>query len=357
MKGGFFMFFKSTDDEKYKDVAIPSLFFDLYIPIANGNQIKVYLLGYKSAFFNRTFQNDELNNKVLATIIGISEKEVIEAWRFWEKMGIVKLHPLGDSFAIEFFDIKMEYLKKHTDFNLKTASQNIDAAIDEASSLDYTNMYKQIEKISGRLLTPPEKIDILDSIKQYDLDSKLVIKAFERAVEENGNIKSVKYVRAILKAWFDNNIKTLDDLERNDTEKSDESKNYKTIFKALGFNRLPSSSERNTMHKWLYSLDMSMDLVLKACEKSVNTNKPSIKYFDAILMNWYNKGFKTVAEVEEDDANFAQNKANKSKQTLKASLSKAKDYQTKFHNFDASSSEKYSEESLDRLLKNSNKIK
>src|SRR5699024_4813396 len=104
------MFFKSIGDENYSDVMIPSLFFDLYIPIANGNQIKVYLLGYKSAFLYRGFHSDEMDNQAMANIIGITEDEVISAWKFWENMGIIKIHNRDDEVAIEFLDIKTEYL-------------------------------------------------------------------------------------------------------------------------------------------------------------------------------------------------------------------------------------------------------
>lgn len=347
------MFFKSIGEENYSDVTIPSLFFDLYIPIADGNQIKVYLLGYKSAFLYRGFQSDGLDNKALANIIGISEDEVIEAWKFWERMGIVKLHPLKDKFAIEFFDIKTEYLKKNSKHKYSASSENLENSLDDASSIEYIDMYNEIEKIAGRVLTPSEKIDILDTVKLYKMDTGVAVKAFERAVEDNGRIKSVKYVLGIMKSWFDNSVKTVDDIEIVDNQRADKNENYKIVFKALGFNRTPTSYEKNAIDKWVYDYNMSMDLILKACEKSVNTSNPNIRYFDAIIKSWYEKGISTIEEVEKEDLKFAKNKANNNFQ--KSSPQKSKSFKTKFHNFDQSSSDKYSPEALDQLLKNANK--
>lgn len=346
------MFFKSIGEENYSDVVIPSLFFDLYIPIADGNQIKVYLLGYKSAFLYRGFQSDGLDNKALANIIGISEEEVIEAWKFWERMGIIKLHLLEDKFAIEFFDIKTEYLKKNSKSKYGTSSENIDYTVDDASSLEYIDMYNKIEKIAGRVLTPSEKIDILDTVKLYNMETNVAVKAFERAVEDNGRIKSVKYVLGIMKSWFDNSVRTIDDIEIVDNQRADKNENYKIVFKALGFNRTPTSYEKNAIDKWVYDYNMAMNLILKACEKSVNTSNPNIRYFDAIIKSWYEKGITTVEEVEKEELKFAKSKSNNFQ---KSSPTKNKSFKTKFHNFEQSTSDKYSPEALDKLLKNANK--
>lgn len=347
------MFFKSSGDENYSDVLIPSLFFDLYLTIASGNQIKVYLLGYKSAFLYRGFQNDGLDNKVIATMLNITEEEVIEIWKYWESMGIVKLYDKDGNFGIEFLDIKTEYLNKHS--KSRVSSESIDETIDDASSLEYVNMYNRIEAIAGRVLTPSEKIDILNAVKEYEMSTDMAIEAFERAVSDNGRIKSVKYVIGIMKSWFDRAVKNVDDLETLDEERQDRNENYRTVFKALGFNRMPTSYEKETIDKWVYDYKMTMDVILKACEKSVNTNNPNIRYFDAIIKSWHEKGIKTVEAVENEDRNFAKNKAKKSP----ASKPKAAkpSYRTKFHNFEPSKSDKYSKESLARLINNSENVK
>ena len=347
------MFFKAVGEENYSDVLIPSLFFDLYIPIANGNQIKVYLLGYKSAFLYRGFQGDGLDNKALANIIGISEEEVIEAWKYWETMGIVKLHPMEDKFAIEFLDIKTEYLNKNSKSKYKASSENLDDTLDDASSFEFVNMYNKIEKIAGRVLTPSEKIDILDAVNLYEMDTDIAVKAFERAIEEHGKIKSVKYVLGIMKSWFDNSVKTVDDIEVIDKQRSGKNENYKIVFKALGFNRQPTSYEKDAIDRWVYDYNMSMDVILKACEKSINTSNPNIRYFDAIIKSWYEKGITTVEAVENEDKNFAKNKTKKAQTYSKSKPKKEISFKTKFHNFDKSNSEQYSPEALEQLLRNS----
>ena len=99
------MFFKSISNELYMDVTIPSLFFTIFMPIANGNQLKVYFLGYKSAFFSTGLGNDGLDNKKIGNIISASEEEVEKIWEYWESMKIVKIHRVGEKMSVEFLDI------------------------------------------------------------------------------------------------------------------------------------------------------------------------------------------------------------------------------------------------------------
>lgn len=346
------MFFKSMGDESYSDVIIPSLFFDLYIPIANGNQIKVYLLGYKSAFLYRGFHSDEMDNKAIANIIGITEDEVISAWRFWESMGIIKIYNKNAAFTIEFLDIKTEYLSKHS--RSKSSKENLDDTLDTASSLEYVNMYNEIEKIAGRVLTPPEKIDILDSIKLYNFEPNIAIKAFEIASEDKGRIKSVKYVIGIMKSWFDNSVKTEDDIEILEESRSDKNENYKMVFRALGFNRTPTEFEKEAIDRWVFDYNMSIDVILKACSKSVNTSNPNIRYFDKIITSWNEKGINTIDAIELEDKKFAESRSKKGKTKVKNNSYSTPKVHTKFHNFKQRDTGEYSDEELDKLLRNSN---
>ena len=59
-------------------------------------------------------------------------------------------------------------------------------------------MYNRIEDLAGRILTPNEKIDLLDASKKYNMSPQLVVEAFERSIADHGKIKSVNYIIGIL---------------------------------------------------------------------------------------------------------------------------------------------------------------
>lgn len=57
-----------------------------------------------------------------------------------------------------------------------------------------------------------------------------------------------------------------------------------------------------------YTKEMSVDLVMLAMQKAVESNIRTIKYIKGILNNWQKKGIKTVLEAEEEDRRFKERK-------------------------------------------------
>ncbi len=88
-----------------------------------------------------------------------------------------------------------------------------------------------------------------------------------------------------------------------------------------------------------------MDLVLKGCENSRKTSNPSISYIDGILTSWFEKGIKSVEEIEEKDKLPEKIEKNKS---YKVSTKKATP--NKFHNFQQRT-KNYTAEELEEIAR------
>ena len=214
-------------------------------------------------------------------------------------------------------------------------------------------MYNRIEDLAGRILTPNEKIDLLDASKKYNMSPQLVVEAFERSIADHGKIKSVNYIIGILRSWFDQSITNLDDLSQQDKLRQERQENYKAVFKALGFNRTATAGEKEAIDRWFYDYKMPMDLVLRACDKSINTSNPNIKYFDSIIRSWHSKGISTIEDLERDEEEFAKSKKNKTRHAQRPGT-KASNL-TKFHNFTQNISDKYSDDEINKLVRELNK--
>lgn len=160
------MFYKSIGNENLADVSIPSLFFDLYLATATGDQIKVYLLGYKSAFLYNGSRDDGMDNSSIAMALGISKSDVEKAWEYWEKIGVVKITKTEEMYGVKFLDIKYNYLKKHYKTDLQEAK--------EENEIDGDNLFIDIEGLIGRPLVPQEKMKLFDAIKQYSTSNEMV---------------------------------------------------------------------------------------------------------------------------------------------------------------------------------------
>lgn len=353
------MFYKNSVNEILNDIQIPSVFFDIYLPIATGDQLKVYFLGFREASYN-VKRDFKLTNNVIANMLGLSLTEVENCWKFWESMELIKIHNSNNEYSIEFIDIKYKHLMEDIDSikdsynNTLDVSSNISSSVQISQEEDTRLMYDMIEEISGRILTPNEKMAILETIDTYNMDKSLVIEAFEKSVQEHGKIKSVNYVMGILKSWFDNNIRTVNDLRLYEDLKSKRKSVHSSIFKYLGFNRIPSKSEEDMMNKWIDEFGFGTDLVLKACAKSVNTSNPNLKYFDSIITNWYNKGIRTVEDAEREEIEFNNKNSKKLRsKTLDEKSKKTTPFKTKnnFINFEQGITNDFSREELESIIK------
>src|SRR3712207_3762582 len=180
------MFYRTVKNELYSDITLPSLFLDMFIPIASGDQLKVFLLGYREAFFYNGLSREELDNQTIANSLNLTEEQVVDAWKFWENMGVVKIHNgiSTDSVSIEFLDIRYEHLKVHANID----SDSDDEEIENSSDDDYLNMFEEIEARSGRIFTPNEKLEIMEAIESFDLNCELADRKSTRLNSSHANI-------------------------------------------------------------------------------------------------------------------------------------------------------------------------
>ena len=250
-------------------------------------------------------------------------------------------------------DIKADHIRSLIKDKKEGHQEGIGSTIDESASIEFVTMYNRIEDLAGRILTPNEKIDLLDASKKYNMSPQLVVEAFERSIADHGKIKSVNYIIGILRSWFDQSITSLDDLSQQDKLRQERQENYKAVFKALGFNRTATAGEKEAIDRWFYDYKMPMDLVLRACDKSINTSNPNIKYFDSIIRSWHSKGISTIEDLERDEEEFAKSKKNKTRHAQRPGT-KASNL-TKFHNFTQNISDKYSDDEINKLVRELNK--
>ena len=397
------MFFKkSLSTEELGSIPLDNIFINQYLPMANGTYVKVYLLGYQKSLqlTNNPKQSELFSHRSLAKMLEIPLSDVIDAWKYWESKGVIKIHPFTSSFdyeeqerfSVEFLDLKEQYLNekfapKNSDWSNPSQKEEKrrleEPAIvhqakhppQETSSIDsdenYKNpyhctpedlieankvpqirtMFAEINKIIHRSLYPNEKIEILGWFLNYNLDAPLIVKAYHFAKEKK-NISTVKYVAGVVRNWYDLGITSVQQLEVHLESTKDRYLMYNRIFKALGFsNREPSEKEKEVMDIWFDDFHFSTEIILRACEESIKISNPSISYIHGVLKNWHKNQVKTLEDVE------SLRMASKQKSSPNSSPQKnSRDkFKTKFHLSDSRTS-KYNADELEALiLKRQNK--
>ncbi|ABR50829.1 primosome, DnaD subunit [Alkaliphilus metalliredigens QYMF] len=353
-------FIKRSSSIDLGDTSIENIFIDVYMPMANGTYVKVYLLGYKCAC-----EGDislESSNMTIAKHLTLPLSDVLSAWDFWESKGIIKKHPMeeGDdtNYTVEFINLKQLYI----DNNFKSIQQPSSQAsepkpfscspkdlVDANKVPEIKEMFMEINRIIDRPLVPNEKKEILEWFYTFNIDPPLIIKAYSYCKHKK-NIKSVKYVGGVARNWYDLGITTVEQLQTYLLKKGEKFAIYDRIFKAMGFiGREPSEAEIEIMNKWVDEYQFDLTVILKACANSSKTSNPNINYINGILADWFKKGIRNVSDIEQLDQ---QKKVTPSPAKSKASPPATK---TKFHLTESRGS-KYNAKELEELVLNRNKI-
>ena len=353
-------FIKKTTDIDFGQTPVENIFINDFMPMADGTYVKVYLLGYKYA--TDRDENIIIDNNTISKHLNIPLVDVLKAWEFWEKIGIIKRHPKttddDNDFAVEFLSLRQLYIDNNYELKNAPKSESPSSSKDYSCSPDelieankipeIKNMFYQIDQLMRRQLTVNERTKVLEWIYNFNMDPDIIIKAFEYSIEKR-KVKSIKYIGVIIRNWYDNG---LIDLEKLDDYLEDGQRKYMyydKVFKTLGFSfRNPSKAEKEVMDTWIDEWNFSIDMILKACENSKKTSNPSINYINSILLAWKKDGLTTPeeAEIKSQERKTSHRKSESKKN--KNQTAKAKN--NKFHNFKQRPI-KYSNEELKKMLR------
>jgi DnaD/phage-associated family protein len=286
-----------SNNEDLGETLVENLFISHYMPFAPANYVKVYLLGLK---YSQSYVNNMLSTETVAKTLGISSEEVNAAWRYWSEQGIVKLYPYTHAgteggFTVEYLSIKEVVLniKEKTESTGKYSPERI---INARSNQNIRIMFDSFRKLFGRELSPNELFVFLDWMDDYNFPPDVIKLLVEDCVARDK--KDMPYLKQVAKNWFDAGIDSIEKANQYNSRHKEKWQKYNKVLSYLRLGRQPTSAEEELLQKWFYTFLYNEDIVLKACELTVKTSKPSFSYIDRILSEWHAKGLTAIQEVE-----------------------------------------------------------
>lgn len=314
------------------DTRVNNIFISEFMPQADGTFVKVYLLALRFA------QDDdqEASNEKIAEVLKIPLIDVVSAWKFWKGLGIVDFDEEEDSynFDVEFKDIKALYLGHGSQDATMIKQDNksdIESEIDESTLSSDTKliievnkdenvkkMFQDVAHIVRRPLNTQEKIKIIKWLRDYNISCEMISHAYSYAYDVKKK-KSPSYVETIVMNWYDKGYTNLAEVMSDFDMMNDSKRNYNSLMRSLAMPfKNVSDYEKKIIDKWYDDFSYDNDIILKAAENFIYTNKPSIAYLDAILEAWNKQGIKTLEEAQKandlyrsDKKNNYKNKSNK----------------------------------------------
>ncbi|MDW5299396.1 MAG: DnaD domain protein [Sedimentibacter sp.] len=323
------------------DTPIENIFINDYMPGADGTYVKVYLLGYKYA----KDKQQNFNNATIAKNLKLPLSDVLNAWTYWEKEGIIIKHETDDeyNYIIEFVNLKQFYIDNVYKYIAKSIPENnnyIDnnELVSFNRGSDNKKMMEEIEEMFGRPLKINEKQKIVTWLNTYKMKTDIMTQAFSYCIN-NKKVKKFNYIESVVSAWHDEGVNDIDTMVEYLEKRNDRFSMYSRISKSLGFIRTLTEAEMKTIDRWFDEWGFSLEMILRCLENSTKINNPNINYFDKILSEWYKNGFKTIEDLKNDKK--PEVKMKPSKETAKT--------KNKFHNF--IQSEDYSGEDIENIAR------
>ncbi len=351
-------FIKGSTSIDLGDTPVENIFIDIFMPMANGTFVQVYLLGYKYAL-NRE-PNMNVDNMSIARHLNIPLSDVLAAWDFWESKNIIIKHESKDgdenNYSVEFVNLKQLYIdNNYKPIYSAPRKSGIDKEQPGSHTLSPTDlieankvpeirdMFMEINKVIARELVPNEKLKVIELLYKYNINPPLIVEAFRYSKKQKNVRHILNFSFGVIRTWYDKGIFTVEDLQQYLIEQGDRYGLYSRVFKALGFSsRSPTEAEMETMDSWIDELEFDIEIILAACRKSSGTSNPNINYFNSILRDWHNKGIKKAEDIEKLDTKPKNDTKYRKVQT-------APKIKTKFH-LAKSRGDKYTAEELEQLI-------
>jgi DnaD and phage-associated domain/DnaD and phage-associated domain len=353
-------------------------FIDHHMVKANGEYVKVYLLLLRH--MNRP--DGMMSVSEMADILECTENDVRRALKYWKKQELLDYCEQTETGNAASIPVSAERDNiavvptgrieralsdpANTDYTVaipacSTSSPAADLAdlkpatseapntnIQQYRSRNERKEFKELlfvaEQYLGKTLSSVD-IDMITYF--YDtlhMSAELIEYLIEYCVE-NGH-KSMHYIQKVALSWNEQKIITVSEAKSSTVLYN---KNCYSILNAYGIKgRAPAPSEIAYIRRWNDEYGFSLDLILEACNRTMNTiHQPNFEYTDTILKNWREKNVRHSKDIDALDANYMKEKERRKKSAVKTAATSKSSKNNKFNNFSGRS---YDMDSLERRL-------
>lgn len=294
-----------TGDDHMNATILSNIFVDNYMKDANDAQIKVYLYLLRMLQAHRSVDISDIADQFNHT-----EKDVIRALRYWEKVQVLSLEFAPDRTitGIRLLDLKEHAARPAEEPAAMSAvsHQTVSSAAsfekpaytpDELKAFGQQENAAQLffiaEQYLGRPLTPSDMKSILFFTDRLHFSDDLIDYLLQYCVERGK--KDFRYIDKVAIGWAESGITTPAQARRHASRYD---KNVYSIMNALGKSNAPTKTEVAYIQRWSSEYGFELDIILEACGRTVlATDKHRFAYADRILLAWHKAGVHHVSDI------------------------------------------------------------
>ena len=288
-------------------------FINKYLPQANPTHVMVYIYA-----LGLCYSNKPSDNASIAEALDILESDVIKAWKYWVKTGLVSL---GLDGTVTFLSTHSPSEEKEEKPAAKIVEKPVlketkpenenrrrDIPMTEITQkMEMDKSFAEALKIAQLIWNKPftqSEIKALYSFKEWYSFTNEVLTMLVEYCNIEEKTRNVKYMEAVAEAWANDGITTVKMAEKVMQKKQKEVSMIKKCAQIFGLGRAFSDREVEYISEWTNTLGMSEAMIKEAYARTtLNTGKLSFHYMNKILTSWAKDGIKSIAGLKEAEAN------------------------------------------------------
>ncbi len=254
--------------------AVENKFFVNFMPDAPDIRSAIYLLGLTLAGSD----GDDNSCETIANKLNISEEEVLDAYRYWEELGLVTVINANPTQILYHTIGSNSTLKKIKPGKYAKFSKQMQAAID------------------GRMLTVNEYNEYYTFLEETTFAPDALVYIAKYCAELKGSNISYQYILTVARNQLVRGATTLAAVSENLKSQQKYDDDLKLVLKAMSSNRAIDYADRVNYEKWIKEYGFSLDTVI-AVAKTCRTG--GMTKLDSKLSEYYGKGALSTKEIQE----------------------------------------------------------
>ena len=239
-----------------------------YLPAAKGDYVKVYLYGLLCCYHPKK----EMDIGSMSRELGMTEEEILLAFRYWERRGIVhrvKDHPP----EWQYINIKQK--------DLVSGTSDMPDAEYVRFSREMENCFEGIRDFHGSEISAC--YEWAEDLKLPTEIILMLLKHMSRTRGKHFKIKDAEKIALLLseeKAFTPEDAELI--LERDETMNT----GFRRVLRKMGKRYNPSDANLKLYHKWVQDWHFTEEAIEAACDRT-GTSDPSLALVDSILEQIY----------------------------------------------------------------------
>ena len=233
-----------------------------YLPGAKGDYVKVYLYGLLCCYHPKK----EMDISSMSRELGITEEEILAAFRYWERKGIVrriKDHPP----EWQYINIKQKNLMD-----------------DELPDAGYVQFSREVENgLEGiRNFHGSEIAACYEWTEDLHLPAEVVLMLLKHMARTRGKSFRIRDAEKVAILLSDEKAFTPEEAEQVLSRDEAMNSGFRKILRKMGKKYNPSDANIMLYSKWINEWHFTHDAIEAACDRT-GRNDPSLALVDAIL--------------------------------------------------------------------------